>query len=294
VTDIFLSYANEDAVRAEQLAVALTQHGWKVWWDRKIPAGRVFEEVIEEAIDAAQCVLVLWSHASVKSRWVKSEASEGANRQILVPVLLDDSRIPLSFRQIQTAKIKDWNGEIDFVQIAELVDSIQHVIDRAGSSGNGKVVSIKPRVISLNTIEQGEKDAKEFDAVIIEQDTALVLNFSDEIRYPTESLESLTKKILKRGQPEQGSVLELATVPPQLLAIVHNLDNEPSWTEDFVLMTLNCLLKISAKRRFRRIVMPLLGTVHGNLPASRARELLDAAISSERSPSLRTIFLLDS
>jgi hypothetical protein len=42
--------------------------------------------VIEVAIAAARCVIVLWSQAFVVSDWVRSEASEGKRRGILVPV----------------------------------------------------------------------------------------------------------------------------------------------------------------------------------------------------------------
>jgi len=45
--------------------------------DRIIPPGITFDDVIEQNLDAAKCVIVLWSRESVKSKWVKTEASEG-------------------------------------------------------------------------------------------------------------------------------------------------------------------------------------------------------------------------
>lgn len=292
MTDIFLSYANDDFASAEKLAAALAKLGWDVWWDRNIPAGRVFEEVIEEAIDAAKCVIVLWSKSSVNSRWVKTEASEGADRQVLVPVLLDDSRIPLAFRQIQTARLEDWDDDPNSPLIEELANSIQHVIDRAGKLQQSNVVSIESRALQIQAVEPSASAPDDIDALVIEQDTGLVLDFDENVRYPTESLKSLTKKILNHGGAKQGTVLELRTAPPQLLAIIHNLDNEPSWTEDSVLESLRSLLKISSRRKFRSIAMPLLGTVHGKLPKDRARELLDAALSEVRIPSLQEIWLI--
>lgn len=108
---IFISYANNDRTLAQLLAEVLEKHGWSVWWDRQIPIGKAFDEVIEDALDAAECVIVLWSKESVVSHWVKTEAAEGKERNILIPVLIDDVRVPLEFRRIQTARLIDWRGE---------------------------------------------------------------------------------------------------------------------------------------------------------------------------------------
>ena len=62
---------------AQRLASALEDEGWSVWWDRRIPAGKTFDEVIEEQVAAARCVVVLWSKTSLKSKWVKIEARAG-------------------------------------------------------------------------------------------------------------------------------------------------------------------------------------------------------------------------
>jgi len=58
---------------------------WSVCWDYKIRIGRAFDEVIEEELTKAKCIVVLWSKESIKSDWVKSEAAEGKKRRILAP-----------------------------------------------------------------------------------------------------------------------------------------------------------------------------------------------------------------
>ncbi len=110
--DIFLSYANEDLDQAKLFISVLEKQGWSVWWDRTdIPPGRDFGEVIEEAVQAASCVVVLWSKRSVKKKWVKNEAREGAEPDILVPVRVDDVKVPFEFKWLQTAQLQGWNGE---------------------------------------------------------------------------------------------------------------------------------------------------------------------------------------
>src|SRR5262245_57097082 len=124
MSDIFISYAREDRDKAEQLAQVLTQQGWSVWWDRHIPAGRSFDDVIEQALSSAKCILVLWSKNSVASRWVKGEAAEGAQREILVPVLIEQVKQPLEFNRIQAADLTAWNGRAEHPALKELLNSV--------------------------------------------------------------------------------------------------------------------------------------------------------------------------
>jgi hypothetical protein len=111
MADIFISYSRSDRARVQSLADALSKHGWSVWWDRQIAAGRTFDHVIADALAAARCVLVVWSKASIASDWVREEADEGRRRNILVPVLFDGVRPPLGFGRIQAADLGDWQGD---------------------------------------------------------------------------------------------------------------------------------------------------------------------------------------
>ena len=124
MADIFLSYAREDLAVARSLAAWLEHNGWSVWWDRKIYAGKVFDTVITRELSAARCVLVLWTRHSVGSDWVKDEATEGVQRQILVPVVLDEVPVPLGFRRIQAARLVGWEGDISDDRLKELRDAV--------------------------------------------------------------------------------------------------------------------------------------------------------------------------
>jgi hypothetical protein len=130
---IFLSYAAEDREAARHLAEYLEWRGWSVWWDRKIPAGRAFDEVIDEALREALCAVVLWTKAGVISRWVRAEASDAARRDILVPVLLEDVVIPLEFRQVQAVDLRNWDGSPDAAALETLNEAIARLA-QPGSS----------------------------------------------------------------------------------------------------------------------------------------------------------------
>lgn len=112
MADIFLSYAREDRARAESIAKAFARKGWSVWWDRSIQVGKSFSRVIEKELDAARCVVVLWSSRSIQSDWVLSEAAEGMHRGILIPIAIEESlRLPLEFRRLHTANLTAWPGK---------------------------------------------------------------------------------------------------------------------------------------------------------------------------------------
>lgn len=128
MSDIFLSYKTEDRQRAKIIAKAIEQYRYSVWWDRIIPPGRSFDKVIEEELDAAKCVVVLWSKDSVMSDWVKEEADEGLRRKILIPVLIDDVKIPLGFRRKQAANLINWNGTSDHEEFDLLLSSIEEIV----------------------------------------------------------------------------------------------------------------------------------------------------------------------
>ena len=128
MSDIFISYARTDRVRAQALAGALEQQGYSVWWDPHIPPGKTFDEVIEEALDNTKCVVVLWSKDSVKSDWVKSEAEEGKQRKILVPALIDKVKIPLAFRRIHAADLTKWQPNTPHSEFDSLLKAILEIV----------------------------------------------------------------------------------------------------------------------------------------------------------------------
>lgn len=136
MADIFLSYAREDEARARQLADALASRGWSVWWDRRIQHGKDFQVVIQAELDSAKCIVVLWSTASIGSKFVRDEATEGqasdGRPDRLVPVLLEAVKPPLGFRGMHNANLIDWRGQVGHEEFDRLLTSIASMAPPAG------------------------------------------------------------------------------------------------------------------------------------------------------------------
>ena len=145
--DIFLSYAREDLERAKALVGVLQARGWSVWWDRRIRTGKTFAQVIDEAIEQARCGVVLWTQDSVESHWVLNEANECLQRGILVPVLLEEVRVPIQFRHVQTASLIGWDGDPERRELQKLLKDIANQLgdESPGETTSFSIPRIEPR-----------------------------------------------------------------------------------------------------------------------------------------------------
>lgn len=133
--NVFISYAKEDAAAAKILSDALQRAGFSVWWDRHIPPGKTWDSFIGRSLDAANCVLVLWSKFSVDSRWVREEAERGARRRCLIPVLVEPVEPPLGFARIEAANLCAWRGDENDPEFASLRAAVLELVGAAAPSG---------------------------------------------------------------------------------------------------------------------------------------------------------------
>ena len=125
MSDIFLSYVEEDREIARKFVRLLESEGWSVWWDRRIPSGRTWRYVLESALRDMRCMVVLWSRSSIDSHWVHEEAEEGRSQQVLIPVLIEPVMPPVGFQSIHAMDLSNWSGAIEAPDARQLIDDIR-------------------------------------------------------------------------------------------------------------------------------------------------------------------------
>ena len=138
--DIFVSYAREDHEWVGLFTRRLREAGgWDIWWDLRLLPGEQFDNVIEHTLDQARCVIVIWSQHSVGSRWVRSEAREGALRGTLVPLSIGGVRPPLEFQSFETPDMSTWRGDAANTDFTEIVHVVRQAIDRTPAAVGANV-----------------------------------------------------------------------------------------------------------------------------------------------------------
>ncbi len=178
-TDIFLSYASEDTSKAVELARILENDGWSVWWDREISPGQDFEIEIDMALSKARAIVVLWSVFSVSSNWVRNEAREAKEANKLIPVMLDDARIPLSYRSLNTIDLRQWPDKQSLLEISKFKSAVSRVLHNGVSEqmlkkpATTEELSLSVRVASrVADMVAGKKSN---DAQLVAQDSSLAI-----------------------------------------------------------------------------------------------------------------------
>jgi hypothetical protein len=129
------------------------------------------------------------------------------------------------------------------------------------------------------------------EALVAEEDTCLVLSTpADVVVTPEHPVRVMTE--VHTAQPlVPGSVVVRHGEPLRFLAIVHDLDLEPSCDEAWVLSALEQVFVEAEARGLCAIGLPMIGTLHGKLAPERFMALLTDALQ-RGAESLQRIWLI--
>ncbi|MGH6695161.1 TIR domain-containing protein [Sphingopyxis sp.] len=134
MVDVFISYSRDNKARVADIAAAVTAAGYDVWWDAELPPHRSYGDVITEKIGSAKAAIVVWSHTSAQSEWVRAEADVARNQKKLVQTAIDDVMPPLPFNQIQFADLRDWNGDPEHGAWRKVLMSLEELCGREAAA----------------------------------------------------------------------------------------------------------------------------------------------------------------
>jgi serine/threonine-protein kinase len=165
MSDIFVSYKAEDRARVAPLVEALESDGLSVWWDAQIAAGSEWREDIQEELDAARCVVVVWSKRSVgpDGRFVRDEASRAQRRGTYLPVRIDRVEPPLGFGELHAIPLQGWKGGKSDPRYRALIDAVRSVI--AGERPHTTAVGSPRRITRRSALIGGGASAAVIAAV---------------------------------------------------------------------------------------------------------------------------------
>ena len=146
MADVFVSYKAEDRRRVKPLVDALESEGFSVWWDAQIGGGSAWRQTIESELNAAKCVLVIWSKRSVgpEGEFVQDEATRAKRRHVYVPICIDRAEPPLGFGETQAITISSWTGDRSDPRYEAILEAVRSVI--AGTPRPGRSQPITPAI----------------------------------------------------------------------------------------------------------------------------------------------------
>ena len=126
--DIFISYCREERPVARQFAESFAREGFTVWWDAVLRSGQTFDEVIERELRAAKAVVVLWSPRSVRSRWVRAEATLADRGNKLFPIIIEPCELPIIFELTHTPELVEWSGDTSDPRWQTLIGDLRRMV----------------------------------------------------------------------------------------------------------------------------------------------------------------------
>jgi hypothetical protein len=109
MADIFVSYARKDEQAVQPLVKALDQASFRMDGPSDWPAGANWTHNATSRIDAAECVVVMWSKAAADSEFAQEEIRQAIrawSSDRLVLVTLDATPLPVGLRDIQAISVQ--------------------------------------------------------------------------------------------------------------------------------------------------------------------------------------------
>jgi len=149
------------------------------------------------------------------------------------------------------------------------------------------------RIGPVLVVAGGKNDTPPFpvDAVVLEEDRFLVLSAEPVFVEPLEDPMRLMTRLIETRPETPGHVLVRGRGPYRMLAIVHDVDQEPSWREEWVAEALERVLRKAQSLGIEALSLEMLGCMHGRLAPRRFSALFREAVRCAGPGSLKRVWL---
>lgn len=115
-------------------------------------------------------------------------------------------------------------------------------------------------------------------AFVREDDTHGVLA-ADPVAKPVDaSLPALERAARLSAGRSPGTVVFLPGRPARIHAVIHALEQEPTWRSEWIVAAALASFSAAHRRELTTLAMPLLGTVHAGAPIDHAVDALTTAL----------------
>ncbi|WP_319240197.1 toll/interleukin-1 receptor domain-containing protein [uncultured Propionivibrio sp.] len=136
---IFISHSCDDHEQVLALIDSLEAASFSCWASfRDIPAGALWDKVIEKALREATAAIVFVTQSSIESNYVRAEVDDALSRnQTVIPVIAEDVELPLRWRTLQNIKWSDNSRDLAINAIIEALpqtalNSLRLALDDSG------------------------------------------------------------------------------------------------------------------------------------------------------------------
>ena len=122
----FVSYRRQDLPVIAPILRRVVGHGMPVWFDRGIPGGKEWDEVIEERLSRCKLIVLFASSAAIESKYVRREVKFADALNIpIVTVILEETTLAHGLRMLLTQYQMIDARAADFpMQLARALDAL--------------------------------------------------------------------------------------------------------------------------------------------------------------------------
>jgi hypothetical protein len=140
-------------------------------------------------------------------------------------------------------------------------------------------------------VAPGGKAPFPVEASVVEEDTFLVLSDEPSVCGPVEPPVHLMTRLIETRAEIPGTVLVKGIAPYKIMAIVHDVNQDPTWREEWVYQALKASLRAAEHRRIKKIGLDMLGCIHGRLNPAHFTTLLKEILEESCLQTVRHIWV---